>query len=43
MKIYHVSDLHTKHPEKAPNNIDLIINTGDWLPVEMRVFVIIKE
>lgn len=33
MKIYHVSDLHTKHPEKAPNNIDLIINTGDWLPI----------
>jgi len=32
MKILHISDLHARHPKKVPDDIDLIVNSGDWLP-----------
>ncbi len=32
MKILHLSDLHSIHPPKVPDDIDLIVNSGDWLP-----------
>ena len=32
MKIIHVSDLHSIHPPKVPDDIDIIVNSGDWMP-----------
>ena len=32
MKILHCSDLHGRHLNKISDDVDLVINSGDWMP-----------